>query len=121
MCGYARGILGVGGEVVHAGTVVAGIRESTLLACWMSTGLPELLHQDSFEMTVPEDAPVLGNDSGVMVAGSGLGEAVPGGKPSVAGLVRHVGALGGWSPADQGIFGHSGSEDGGLLFQGKMV
>lgn len=62
----------VGGVVVHAGTVVAGTRESTVLVCWMHIGLQKSLPQCSFEMTAPEHASVPETDPDGIVAGSGL-------------------------------------------------
>lgn len=63
----------VGEVVVHAGTVVAGTRVSTLLAWWRNTGFLESLPQNSFGMTAPENATVLETVPGGTVAGSGLG------------------------------------------------
>lgn len=102
----------VDGEVGRAGTGVAGTRESIFPVCWMSTGLPESLLQDSFERTVPEHAAVLETAPDGTVAGSGLQGAGSGGKPFAAGLVRCEGDLSGQGPADQHILAQSGTGAG---------
>lgn len=110
----------VGGVVVHAGTVVAGTRESTVLACWMHIGLPEPLPQCSFEMTVLEHATVPETGPDGTVAGSGLQGAGLGEKPFVDGLRRHVGGLSGQGPAGQDIFGQSGAVADALVSLEKV-
>lgn len=95
----------VGDVVVHVDIVVPGIWRSAFpLACWMSTGLLEFPPQDSSVVTAPEDATgpeiALGE-----TAVHGLKEAGVGEISCVAGLVIHVGALGGLGPVDLGTFG----------------